>query len=198
MKDRIRAIRNRIIQELSDYPATTTLSALLSVYLIALTALIWTFPERGPVAYQAQMFPLWVWGVLFSYATVARIWVTFQSVDTGVRESIVHFSSTLVLVLWAVGTVITNPHGYALPAYIFVAMLSGSVPLVQNIIDRRYGLSPEIIRALAMERRHSEGKLKNDKGPCKDKSCGHAEMKHYLKGGGRCIVRGCPCEKYKN
>lgn len=40
--------------------------------------------------------------------------------------------------------------------------------------------------------------MKGDRGPCKDKSCGHADMKHYHKGGGMCIVRDCPCTKYKN
>lgn len=38
--------------------------------------------------------------------------------------------------------------------------------------------------------------MKGDKPPCKDKACGHNSMKHY--GDGRCIVRGCPCLKYKN
>lgn len=40
--------------------------------------------------------------------------------------------------------------------------------------------------------------MKGDKGPCKSKACGHAETKHYTKGSGRCIVRDCPCESYKN
>lgn len=33
--------------------------------------------------------------------------------------------------------------------------------------------------------------------PCKNKECGHAEAKHYTKGGGRCILRDCPCDKYR-
>lgn len=40
--------------------------------------------------------------------------------------------------------------------------------------------------------------MKNDKPPCKAKDCGHSEQKHYTKGNGRCIIRDCPCEKYKN
>lgn len=39
--------------------------------------------------------------------------------------------------------------------------------------------------------------MKNDKPPCKAKDCGHGATKHYTKGNGRCIVRGCPCEGYK-
>lgn len=39
---------------------------------------------------------------------------------------------------------------------------------------------------------------KDSKGPCKAKDCGHAATKHYLKGGGQCIVRGCPCPGYKS
>jgi hypothetical protein len=36
------------------------------------------------------------------------------------------------------------------------------------------------------------------RGPCKDRECGHAETKHYIKGGGKCMVRACPCKGYKN
>jgi hypothetical protein len=40
--------------------------------------------------------------------------------------------------------------------------------------------------------------MKADRVPCKNKECLHGEMKHYIKGSGKCMVRGCPCEKYKN
>ena len=39
--------------------------------------------------------------------------------------------------------------------------------------------------------------MKGDKPPCKDKTCGHSEAKHYTKGGGNCIVRECQCKGYK-
>lgn len=40
--------------------------------------------------------------------------------------------------------------------------------------------------------------MKNDKGPCKNKECGHSETKHYNKGDGSCIMKECPCTKYRN
>jgi hypothetical protein len=40
--------------------------------------------------------------------------------------------------------------------------------------------------------------MKGDRGPCKNKDCLHSETKHYIKGSGRCTMRECPCEKYRN
>lgn len=38
--------------------------------------------------------------------------------------------------------------------------------------------------------------MKADKGPCKNKDCGHGDMKHAK--GGPCIVRGCGCKGLKS
>lgn len=40
--------------------------------------------------------------------------------------------------------------------------------------------------------------MKGDRGPCKNKACEHGEWKHDIKNSQKCMMRGCPCEKYKN